>query len=121
MSVLRSPLRLLALLCHNALLLSVGGLVWNALHASPTRELTLGAAILPLLATAPGLVNGRRSSEQWLTLLLVAYAGAAAVEVVASSGAAFFGSLALLASLFELGLLLAIIRRSKIGPPTARG
>ena len=121
MWVLRSPLRLLVLSCHGALLLGVGGLVWNALHASPARELTLGAAVLPLLVTVPGLVNGRRSSEQWLTLLLVVYAGAAAVEVVANAGAAFFGSLALLASLCDLGLLLAIIRRSRLGPPTARG
>jgi hypothetical protein len=44
-------------------------------------------------------------------VLLVAYTGAAIVEVVASAGAERAASVALLAAVGELGLVLALTRR----------
>jgi hypothetical protein len=88
-----------------------------AIVATPT-PLRLAAAVvllLPLLLTLRGLGAGRRSTEQRLAVLLVAYIGGASVEVVARSGDAPLLSVALLAAALELGLLLALIRR-----PTAR-
>lgn len=114
-------MRPLAIVCHGALLLSVCGLVLRALPGSPAREIAVVAVLLPLIATAPGLARGKRLVEQWLAVLLVAYAGASMVEVVANAGAMPFGSVALLASLLELGLVLALIRRPRPGSSEARG
>ena len=86
--------------------------------ATPTA-LRIAAAVvllLPLVLTLRGLSAGRRASERYLAVLLVAYIGGASVEVVATSGDARLLSAALLAAVLELGLLLALIRR-----PAARG
>jgi hypothetical protein len=82
-----------------------------------------GAALvaLPLLLALPGLWRTRRPVLQRLAVLLVAYIGGLSVEVVARSGAAPALSIALLAAVLELGLLLALIRRSAPSDPTARG
>jgi uncharacterized membrane protein len=121
MRTVTSALRTLAIVCHGTLSLSVCGLVLRALPVSPAREIALAAAVLPLIVTAPGLVRGKRLVEQWVAVLLVAYAGASMVEVVANAGAMPFGSVALLASLLELGLVLALIRRPRPALPEAPG
>lgn len=73
-------------------------------------------ALAPLGAAAPGLLAGRRYTCQWLTLVLVAYVGAAIVEVLASAARASFASLVLLIALAELALLLALIRQAPGAP-----
>jgi hypothetical protein len=52
--------------------------------------------------------------------MLVAYVGGASVEVVAQAGNARMASVALLVAVLELGLLLALIRRSAHAAPGAR-
>jgi uncharacterized membrane protein len=106
-------LRAAAIGCHLALLVAAGVLAARAVPSSPWREVAAVLAALPLLATLPSLLSARRRAAQWLTLLLVAYAGAAVVEVVANPGALRPASVALLAALAELGLVLAVIRRSR--------
>jgi hypothetical protein len=76
--------------------------------------LRIGLAVillLPLGLTLRGLVVGRRAIEQRLAVLLVAYIGGISVEVVARSGGMPILSVALLAAVLELGLLLALTRR----------
>lgn len=93
-----------------------------ALTASVLTPATLLRAViaivlvLPLLLTARGLAAGRRAVEQRLAVLLVVYVGGTSVEVVAQAGGVPLLSVALLAAVLELGLLLALIRR-----PIARG
>jgi uncharacterized membrane protein len=106
----RSPLELLVLGCHAALAVSMGVVAFGAFQA-PWRELAAVLASLPLVAALPGLIARRRRALSWLALLLVAYAGAAVVEVVASAGAHRAASLASLAAVAELGLLPMLSRR----------
>jgi len=68
------------------------------------------AAGAPLALALPGLIRGRRYTCQWLAVVLVLYAGAATVEVVAAAGRATWAALAMLVSLLELGLLVALSR-----------
>ncbi len=89
--------------------------------ATPLRLAIAAALVLPLLLTVRGLARGRRTTMQRLAVLLVAYAGGASVEVVARSGDAPMIAVALLTAALELGLLLAVIRRSGQSSPTARG
>ena len=80
----------------------------------PTTVLRLALAVvvlLPLLLTLGGLRAGRRPVEQRLAVLLVVYIGGISVEVVAQSGRVPLLSVALLAAVLELGLLLALTRR----------
>ena len=81
--------------------------------APPTAlRLTLALLVLlPLLLTLRGLRAGRRPVEQRLAVLLVVYIGGISVEVVAQSGRVPLLSVALLAAVLELGLLLALTRR----------
>jgi uncharacterized membrane protein len=71
------------------------------------------AAVLaaPLALAIPGLLHRRRNTYQRLAVVLVLYAGAASVEVIATSGAGYAAALSLLAALTELALLLMLIRR----------
>jgi hypothetical protein len=87
-----------------------------ALPPTPLRLVFAIAVLLPLLLTVRGLAAGRRSTLPRLAVLLVAYVGGTSVEVVARSGDAPLFSIALLAAVLELGLVLALIRR-----PAARG
>jgi hypothetical protein len=102
--------------CHVALIVLLaaaalaGGVTTVALCAA-------AAIVAPLLITLYALLRRRRGVERWLTVLLVPYAGALSVEVVARAGAALF-SAALLIGVLELGLLLALIRSSR--PSVAR-
>jgi hypothetical protein len=81
---------------------------------TPPTALRLALAVvvlLPLLLTLGGLRAGRRPVEQRLAVLLVVYIGGISVEVVAQSGRVPLLSVALLAAVLELGLLLALTRR----------
>ena len=81
---------------------------------TPPTALRLALAVvvlLPLLLTLGGLRTGRRPVEQRLAVLLVVYIGGISVEVVAQSGRVPLLSVALLAAVLELGLLLALTRR----------
>jgi uncharacterized membrane protein len=102
------------LVCHVLLVSALAASI-----VAPPTALKLAAAVvllLPLLLALHGLYAGRRTTLQWLAVLLVAYIGGASVEVVARSGAAPLLNAALLAAVLELGLVLALIRRR----PTAR-
>jgi uncharacterized membrane protein len=101
--------------CHLALMAAL-----TASLVPPPTAVRLGVAALlavPLLLTLRGLAQGRRATLQWLAVMLVAYIGGASVEVVARSGNAPSLSLALIAAVLELGLLLALIRRSGRSAP----
>lgn len=102
-------LRRAVLGCH--LTLAAAVIAMAATRASVWSAAIGALALLPLAATLPGLVAGRRRTGSWAALVAVLYAGAATVEVVASAGAARFALLALLASLGELALLFTLSRR----------
>jgi hypothetical protein len=109
------PLRRGIVGCH---LLLIAALV--ASFVPPASALRLGTAVLlatPLLLTLRGLARGRRASLQTIAVLLVAYIGGLSVEVVARAGDAFSESVALLVAALELGLVLALIRRSARNAP----
>lgn len=84
------------------------------------RAVIAAVAALPLLAAIPGLRRRERRTYQWLTVVLVLYVGAAAVEVVATLGASVFGGVVLFAALVELVLLLRLIREPAARPATHR-
>lgn len=84
---------------------------WSALRLAAAAMLAL-----PLLLTLRGLMQARRTTLQWVAVLLVAYIGGLSVEVVARSGAAPAQSFALLVAALELGLVLAISRRARSVP-----
>jgi hypothetical protein len=112
------PLRRAIVGCHLLLIAALA-----ASLVPPATALRLGVAALlalPLLLTLHGLAHGRRATLQRLAVLLVAYIGGASVEVVARSGNAPSLSIALIAAVLELGLLLALIRRSGPSAPEAR-
>ena len=109
------PLRGLAIACHLLLILAL-----VASFVPPPSALRIAAAALlalPLLLTLQGLANGRRASLQRLSVLLVAYIGGFSAEVVARSGGAPAANGALLVAALELGLVLALIRRSAPNAP----
>jgi hypothetical protein len=113
------PITGAVLACHAVLAAVTGALVYSGASAR------LAGIVLALLAVAPLLVTFRAiattaAARPWLALLLVIYAGAASVEVVASLGAAHLASVALLAAALELGLLLVLIRRSPARPRAGR-
>jgi len=113
-----TSLRRVALACHVALILL---LATAALTAGFTLVLLCVAAaiVAPLLITLYALLTRRRGAERWLTVLLVPYAGALSVEVVARAGAVPLLAAGLLVSVLELGVLLALIRSSR--SPAVRG
>jgi hypothetical protein len=111
------PLRLAAVGCHVIL---IGALVASLLPPATMLRVAVAALLaLPLLLTLRGLVQARRATLQRLALLLVAYTGGACVEVVARSGDAHTFNVALLAAVLELGLVLALTRRSAPSAPRA--
>jgi hypothetical protein len=102
-------LRRATLGCHVLLMAALAA----SIVATPTA-LRVAAAVLlllPLMLTLRGLSAGRQATERYLAVLLVAYIGGTSVEVVARAGDARLFSIALLAAVLELGLLLALIRR----------
>jgi hypothetical protein len=104
--------------CH---LLLIGALAAALLPPfAPLRFALALALVSPLLLTLRGLVRARLVTLQRLAVLLVAYVGGTSVEVVAQAGDARMASVALLAAVLELGLLLALIRRSARAAPGAR-
>ena len=102
-------LRRAVLVVHGLLIAAVVGAVGLA---SAPRIALAAAVALPLLLAVPGLVRSRRSTYPLLAVVLVPYAGAASIEIVAAAGETRAAALALLAALVELGLLLALIRGS---------
>jgi hypothetical protein len=107
-----------AVACH---LLLIGALAAAVLP--PVTILRLAAVALlatPLLLTLGGLSAARRVTLQRLAVLLVAYIGGLCVEVVARSGDALALTVALLAAVLELGLVLALTRRALSSAPAGR-
>jgi hypothetical protein len=104
------PLRRVIVGCH---VLLIGALVTSLVPPATLLRVVMAALLaLPLSLTLRGLVEGRRATLQRLSVLLVAYIGGLSVEVVARSGDALSFSIALLVAVLELGLALALIRRS---------
>ena len=114
---MRAPLRRIALACHVALMLLLGTATLAA-GITPARLCVAAAIVAPLLIALYALVARRGGAERWLAVLLVPYAGALSVEVVARAGTAPLLSVGLLISVLELGVLLALIRAN--GPSAAR-
>ena len=113
------PLRAATVACH---VLLAGALTASVIaHVTPARVALALALVAPLLLMLRGLARGQRTTEQRLAVLLVVYIGGASVEVVARSGSAPLLSVALLAAVLELGLLLALIRRSRLRPARPPG
>ena len=114
----RSALRIGAIVCHGslavALLLSI-----LAAGITPVGLALVAASVAPLALTLRGLLRGYRATERWLAVLLVAYVGITCVEVVARGGSVPLLSIALLAAVLELGLLLVLIQRYPHREPTA--
>jgi hypothetical protein len=100
------------LACHALLTGAAALLAYSLAASSPARELGALLATAPLVAVLPRLAKGRRGVLPWTALLLVVYSGAASVEVIASAGASWAASAALLAALVELGCLLVLTRRN---------
>jgi len=107
-------MRRAVIVCH---LLLIAALVASFVPPSSALRLVAAALLaLPLLLTLPGLTQARRTTLQWLAVLLVAYIGGLSVEVVARSGDAPAQSFALLVAALELGLTLALSRRARSAP-----
>lgn len=106
-----------AWICHGALLGAAALGIMTSTLPLPGRVALAALAALPLAAAVPGLLRRRRYTYQWLAFALVVYAGAGAVEVVATSGRSPFATIALLAALIELGALFTLNRASS--PPRA--
>jgi hypothetical protein len=104
------PLHRAVLLCH---LLLVAALAASLLPPATAPRIVAALVVTaPLLVALRGLAQSRRKALPWLAVLLVAYIGGVTVEVVARGGASGPLNVALLAAVLELGLLLALIRRS---------
>lgn len=110
-----ATLRRIALVCHVALILLLAAATLAG-GVTPVLFCAAAAIVAPLLIALYAFVTRRRGAERWLTVLLVPYAGALSVEVVARAGAAPLLSAGLLLGVLELGVLLALIRSS---PPSA--
>ena len=110
----------LAIGCHLLLLVSVAAMLYRAVDVTPWRQIAISIGALPLLATLPGLLAGRRRAMLWLSLLLVVYSGAAVTEAVASGGANRLAGLAALLAVVEIGVLPILSRRRSGGPPEDR-
>jgi hypothetical protein len=95
--------------CHVLLLAALAASI--VVPPTPLRLAAAALVVLPLLLTVRGVVAARGPTLQRLAVLLVAYIGGASVEVVARAGSAPLVSVALLAAVLELGLVLALIRR----------
>ena len=109
---MHAPVRLIALVCHVALILLLATATLAG-GIAPVRLCAVAAIVTPLLIALHALVTRRRNADRWLAVLLVPYAGALSVEVVARAGAAPLLSAGLLISVLELGVLLALIRSGR--------
>jgi uncharacterized membrane protein len=108
-------------LSHGVLLSAAMLAVATADIVGAARAVLAVAAAAPLLLAVPGMRRRQRYTYQWLTVVLVIYVGAAAVEIVATLGASLFSGIVLLAALLELILLLGLIREPDSRPATPRG
>jgi uncharacterized membrane protein len=107
--------------CHGVLLAAAMLGLLTASFDPGVRGVLAVSAAAPLLLAIPGLRSGRRYTFQWLALVLVGFAGAAAVEVVASLGRSVLASAVLLAALIELALLFVLSRSRPAPRPARRG
>ncbi|MBN1237701.1 MAG: DUF2069 domain-containing protein [Gammaproteobacteria bacterium] len=103
-------------LSHGALLLSALLALALADIGYAARVILAAVAAAPLLLAVPGLRRRQRTTYQWMSVALVIYVGAAAVEVVATLGASVFSGIALFSALAELVLLLQLIREPPARP-----
>lgn len=103
-------LRRLLLAVHVVLTVCVAVLVFTAAPAAPWNVVLAAGAAAPLLAALPGLLADRRYSYQWLSIALVIYVSAAAMEVVAA-GVRPVAAATLLAAVMALALVLVLVRR----------
>ncbi len=115
-----STIPLIAIGCHALLLVASVSIVYGVVGVSPWRELAGVVAAAPLAASLPGLVAQRPRALLWLSLLLVAYAGATVTEAVASAGGNVVAGVASLAAVVELGILPTLTRRRPSAPPADR-
>jgi hypothetical protein len=106
---MHAPLRRIALVCHVALILLLAAATLAG-GVTPVLLVAAAAIVAPLLIALHALLTQRRNAERWLSVLLVPYAGALSVEVVARAGGAPLLSAGLLIGVLELGVLLALIR-----------
>lgn len=110
-----------ALWLSHAVLLIAAVLTLATAEFNVLLRIILAVAVAaPLLLAGPGLYRARRATYQWVMLLLVIYIGMAVLEVVATLGASMFSSVALLAALCELAILVRLIRVPD-PTPTPRG
>lgn len=105
------PLRLVATTCH-LLLCAALAVATLAPPFSAWRFVLATLLLAPLLLVFPGLVRGDPRIAQRAAVLMVPYVGGLSVEVVARAGASIVLNAALLAAVLELGVVLALIRRS---------
>jgi hypothetical protein len=99
------------LLTHLGLAAAVCATLFMTETSMAMRAMLTGIALLPLVATLPGLLAGRHSVLPWLALTLVAYTGLGTVEVIATGSLA--ASLLLLLALLELALALSLRRADR--------
>lgn len=104
------PIELGLLAAHTLLLIFTVAAVAGTELPTGWRAGLACAAAAPLALAFPGLLRGRRRTHSWAALLMVLFAGAAIVEVVASQGRAPLVSVVLFAALTELALLFLISR-----------
>jgi uncharacterized membrane protein len=111
---MRSPIHLLTLVTHTALLILTASLLLSAL-AWPWNAAAAALACTPLVIAYPGLLALRRYTLQWLSIVLVLHISLTVMEVIVSAAGAV-PVLTLLAGLSELSLLFVLIRLSGSAP-----
>jgi uncharacterized membrane protein len=109
----RHPLELALLGAHGVLLLFAVAAVATSSLAVGWRAALAAAAAAPLGGGVPGLLRRRPSTYTWTALVMVLFAGAGVVEVVASLGRAPLVAIVLLAAVTELALLFVISRGAR--------
>jgi uncharacterized membrane protein len=109
----RHPLELALLGVHTVLLIfAVAAVAASALPVA-LRAVLAAAAAAPLALAFPGLLRGRTSTYTWTALVMVLFAGAGVVEVVASLGRSPLVAVMLLAAVVELALLFILSRGAR--------
>jgi len=111
-------IRALTLLLHVILAVTVSVWAVRLELPAPWGLVAPASVAAPLLLGVPGLLTPRRGSYSRVAVLLVAYVGGSVVEVVASQRSTWPPVAALVTSLAELLLVLALIRTH---PPASGG
>ena len=103
---------------HAAVLGAVSWLAWTAGFGATATVMATALGAAPLIASIPGLMAGRRYTQQWLAIALVFYLGIAIAETIATRARSPAAIALLLTSSTELALLLKALRSE---PPESRG